>query len=158
MFGSDEWEWGVYRPRWVELMGIRFKVWVVSYKYNWSINGQNEYKWGFYNVIWMAIMFLWPQTRLAPGMDTKVAKRLLMTANGLGAEQCGTNIWIFEYIRIYLDEYIHSSIYLLIFFKANIFGYSFVIYLCWRIYSDIHSSDIYDSKYIFEFSMFPKNV
>ena len=62
--------------------------------------------------------------------------------------QCGTNIRIFEYIRIYFDEYIHSSKYSLIFSKANIFGYSFVIYLRWRIYSDIHLSNIYDIKYI----------
>ena len=38
--------------------------------------------------------------------------------------QCGTNIWIFEYIQIYFDEYIHSPRYLLIF--------------SWRIYSYIH--------------------
>ena len=44
--------------------------------------------------------------------------------------RCWMNIRIFEYIRIYLDEYIHSSKYSLIFSKANIFGYSFVIYLC----------------------------
>ena len=42
-------------------------------------------------------------------------------------QQCGTNIRIFEYIRIYLDEYIHSSKYSFIFSEANIFGYSFVI-------------------------------
>ena len=68
-----------------------------------------------------------------------------------GKHQRGTNIRIFEYIRIYLDEYIHSSKYLVIFSKANIFGYSFVIYLCWQIYSDIHSSNIYDSEYIWIF-------
>ena len=61
------------------------------------------------------------------------------------------NIRIFEYIQIYLDEYIHSSKYSLIFSKANIFEYSFVIYLCWRIYSDIHLSNIYDSEYIWIF-------
>ena len=38
-----------------------------------------------------------------------------------------------------------------IFFKANIFGYSFVSYLYWQIYSDIYSSNIYDSKYIWIF-------
>ena len=65
--------------------------------------------------------------------------------------QCGTNLRIFEYIQIYLDKYIHSFKYLLIFFGANIFGYSFVIYLYWRMYLDIHSSNIYDSKYIWIF-------
>ena len=65
--------------------------------------------------------------------------------------QCGANIRIFDYIRIYLGKYIHSSKYLLIFSKANIFGYSFVIYLFWQISSDIHSSNIYDSKFIWIF-------
>ena len=63
-------------------------------------------------------------------------------------DQCGTNIQIFEYIQIYLDNYIHSYKYLSIFRKANIFGYSFLIYLHRRIYSDIHLLNIYDSKYI----------
>ena len=66
-------------------------------------------------------------------------------------KQCGTNIWIFEYIRIYLDKYIHLSKYSSIFSKANIFGYSFVIYFCWQICWDIHSSSIYDSEYIWIF-------
>ena len=68
-----------------------------------------------------------------------------------GLDQCGTNIQIFKYIRIYLDKYIHLSKYSLIFSKADIFGYSFVIYSYWRTYLDIHSSNIYDSKYIWIF-------
>ena len=72
--------------------------------------------------------------------------------------QCGTNIKIFEYIQIYLDKYIHLSKPLLIFSKANIFGYSFVINLYWGIYLDIHSSNIYDSKYNLNFHCFPKMV
>ena len=45
------------------------------------------------------------------------------------AAQCGTNIRILKYIKIYLDEYIHLSKYSLIFLKANKFRYSLVIYL-----------------------------
>ena len=69
--------------------------------------------------------------------------------------QYGTNIQIFKYIRIYLDKYIYSSKYSLIFPR--------------QIYSDIHSPSIYADKYIrifihpiffianiFEFSLFPK--
>ena len=63
---------------------------------------------------------------------------------------------IFEYIRIYLDKYIHLSEYSSIFSKANIFGYSFVIYSCCWIYSDIHWSNIYDSEYIWIFIVFQK--
>ena len=48
-------------------------------------------------------------------------------------------------------EYVHLAKYLLVFSRPNIFGYSFVIYLCWQIYSDIHSSNIYDSEYIWIF-------
>ena len=65
--------------------------------------------------------------------------------------QCGTNILIFEFIWIYLDKYIHLSKYSLIYSKTNMFGYSFVIYLNWWIYSDIHSSNIYDREYIWIF-------
>ena len=72
--------------------------------------------------------------------------------------QCWTNIRIFKYIQIFLDKYIHLSKYSSIFSKANIFGYSFVIYLCWRIYSDIHSSNIYDSKYIWIFIVSQKRL
>ena len=51
-------------------------------------------------------------------------------------------------IWIYLDKYVHSPKYLLIFSKANLFWYAFVIYLSWQIYSDIHSSMIYGNEYI----------
>ena len=67
--------------------------------------------------------------------------------------QCWTNIWIFKYIWIYLGEYIHSFKYSLIFPRTNIFGYSFVIYLYWQIYSDIHLSNSYDKEYIWIFSV-----
>ena len=46
-----------------------------------------------------------------------------------GTIRCETNIWILEYIQKYLDKYIHLSKYSFFFPKANIFGYSFVIYL-----------------------------
>ena len=62
--------------------------------------------------------------------------------------QCGTNIQISEYIKISLDKYKHSSKYLLIFSRVNIFGYTFMIYLYLRIYLDIHSSNIYESELI----------
>ena len=45
---------------------------------------------------------------------------------------------------------------MLIFSRANIFRYSFVIFLSRRIYSDIHSSNIYGSEYIRIFIR-PKN-
>ena len=54
--------------------------------------------------------------------------------------QCGTNIRISD-IPIYSnnsDKYIHLQKYLLIFPRANEFGYSFVIFLSCRIYSYIH--------------------
>ena len=38
--------------------------------------------------------------------------------------QCGTNVWIFEYIQIYLDKYIHLPKYSLNFFRANMFNES----------------------------------
>ena len=56
-----------------------------------------------------------------------------------------------------LDKYIHSKKYLLIFSWANLFGYSFVIFLSCQIYSDIHSSNIYGNKYIPIFIR-PKNL
>ena len=43
-------------------------------------------------------------------------------------KQTGTIILIFEHIRIYFGKYIHSLKYLLICFRANLFGYSFVMY------------------------------
>ena len=55
-----------------------------------------------------------------------------------------------------LDKYIHSQKYLLIFSRANLFGYSFVIFLSCRIYSDIHSSNIYGNEFIRIFIR-PKN-
>ena len=64
------------------------------------------------------------------------------------SKQCGTKILILEYIRIYLGKYIHSLKYLLIFSRTNLFGYSFVTYFSWRIYSDIHLFNIYGHKYI----------
>ena len=54
--------------------------------------------------------------------------------HGISVLQCGMNIQIFKYIQICLVKYIHLSKYWLIFSKANIFGYSFVIYLYWQIY------------------------
>ena len=65
------------------------------------------------------------------------------------SDQCGTNIRIFEYIQIYLDKYIHSSKYSSIFSKANIFGYSFVIYLCWYSNTFEYFGQIYSFAKIF---------
>ena len=48
--------------------------------------------------------------------------------------QCVANIRIFEYIRIFIDEYIHSPKYLLIFPE--------------RMYSDIHSRMFSPHEYI----------
>ena len=50
-----------------------------------------------------------------------------------------TNIRIFEYIRIFSNEYIHIRKYSAIFIPANIFGYSFGRFLNGRIYSIIRS-------------------
>ena len=44
---------------------------------------------------------------------------------------------IYSFAKIFVD-----------FSRANLFGYSFVIYLYPQIYLVIHSSNIYDSKYI----------
>ena len=47
-----------------------------------------------------------------------------------------------------VDKYIHSQKYWLIFSRANLFGYSFVIFLSFRTYSDIHLSNIHSNEYI----------
>ena len=44
---------------------------------------------------------------------------------------------IYSFAKIFVD-----------FSRANLFGYSFVIFLLCRIYSDIHSSNIYSNEYI----------
>ena len=51
--------------------------------------------------------------------------------------QCVANIWIFEYIRIFIDKYIHSFKYWWIFPK--------------QIYSDIHSRLFPSHEYIQRF-------
>ena len=70
------------------------------------------------------------------------------------SHQCGTNIRIFKYIQIYLDKYIHLSKYSLTFSKANII----MIYSYWQMYSDIHLSNIYNSKYIWFFNVSQKKL
>ena len=64
--------------------------------------------------------------------------------------QCGTNICIFKYIQIYLDEYIHLSKYSLIFSKAKI-----LIYTDKYIQIFIHPISMIVN--IFDLSLFPKN-
>ena len=67
------------------------------------------------------------------------------------SHQCGTHIWIFKYLEIYLEQIIHLSKYLLIFLRENILAYILVICLYWRINLDIHSSKIYDREYSWTF-------
>ena len=55
--------------------------------------------------------------------------------------------WIYSFAKIFID-----------FSKANLFGYSFVIFLSRQIYSDIHSSNIYVNKYIWIFICQKKNI
>ena len=54
-----------------------------------------------------------------------------LTKNGENGQnspkQWGTNILIFEYILVYLGVYNHSQKISLIFSRANLFGYSFLI-------------------------------
>ena len=59
-------------------------------------------------------------------------------------------VQIIGYSNIFkhFGQYIHSQKLSLIFSRANLFGYSFVILLSCKIYSDIHSSNIYSNKYI----------
>ena len=72
-------------------------------------------------------------------------------------KQCGSNIRIFKYIQIYLDQYIDLLKNTSIFVRANLFVYSFVISLSWGIYSDIHSFNIYGHEYIRKF-LCPRNI
>ena len=127
--------------------------------YKFQREGGREDQWGAWKWLCDLRANERPQNKLHPTAQTEIQTdiwtdrrtwRLYDWIGPLG--QCGTNIRILEYIRIYLDKYIHSSQYSLNFFKANIFGYSFVIYLYWEIYSEIHLSNIYDSKYIWIFS------
>ena len=53
----------------------------------------------------------------------------------------------FEY---FVQIYSFAKIFV-VFSWANLFGYSFVIFLSCRIYSDIHSSNIYGNEYIWIF-------
>ena len=59
----------------------------------------------------------------------------------------GQIIWYFNTFEYFRWIYSFAK-YLLIFSRANIFRYSFVIFLSLQIYSDIHSSNIYGSEYI----------
>ena len=54
-------------------------------------------------------------------------------------QQCIANIWIFEYIWIIIDKYIHRSQYSLHFRTTNVFGHSFIVFLEFlqRKYSNI---------------------
>ena len=65
------------------------------------------------------------------------------TKNGQNGQnspkESGTNNMIFEYIQIYLGEFVDLS-------RMNLFEYSFVMYFSWQIYLDNNLSNIYGHK------------
>ena len=66
----------------------------------------------------------------------------------ISSKQSWANILIFKSIRLFWTKiFIHQNI-CRFFSRVNLFGYSFVIFLCCRIGLDIHSSNIYGNKYI----------
>ena len=62
-------------------------------------------------------------------------------------KQSWENNLIFEYIQIFWTNIFFAKLFV-DFSWANLFGYSFVIFLSCQIYSDIHSSNIYGNEYI----------
>ena len=74
-----------------------------------------------------------------------------------------TNIFGYSFVQKFdirptlLCLYLCLSPFHVIFFRVNIFRYSFVIFLSCQIYLDIHSSNIYGNKYILIFIR-PKNL
>ena len=58
------------------------------------------------------------------------------------------NILIFKSIRLFWTKIFIRQNICRFFSRVNLFGYSFVIFLCCRIGWDIHSSNIYGNKYI----------
>ena len=73
------------------------------------------------------------------------------------SKQYWANNLIFKYIKIIWMNILTGKKHLLLFSRANLFGYSFLIFLSCRIYSVIHLFNIYGNKYIWIF-IHPKKL